>query len=580
MASVFDETKKLQQAAKGTDYTGRLTSSLPKVPVSGDSISSGTKIKTPTPTAKATTSGYKDKGLYDDAGLSAADQAKVDDFKRQYNEADAAYKAAKAAGDTAGMAAAKQRKDAAHAGAEGVRAGYGYSGGADGTEYLPTETPKQTAPQVTAPSYTPATDYSDYIRELNAAARRKSLAALDAAYQKNVLAIDAAKGQVSPQYAAAKNQAAAQAAIQKKNWQEQAAAAGISSGASGQAALTQGVALQRDLNELGKAESKDLAALELQRAQTETDYNNAIAQAKASGDYELAEQLYAEKVRVDEQNREAIALAWQQQLQALQFNYGVNQDQLDRADRLDELEYNRRLLAAQTAKEDDATKRSQLAEMAYLLAENTGDYSMFAGLGYTPEQIASLEEAWRNQRVVTSGSTTGKASTSGTGSSGKVQSGQVPQMTTSTIYQMLLDSGATDFGTAYATLIQSGYGNTAAQEMATYYADIFLPGRNSSKQSGLGQVGSGIAKGAVDAFKDAFFGQDTGTEASGAVEEPPTTSIRGIWDLGPVAQKVGDALSRGHMTAEAMVNTINTYKEQGLITEDEAIFLLQQVGMD
>lgn len=55
--------------------------------------------------------------------LSAEDNAKIEGYKR-------AYETAKAAGDTKGMADA-------HAGAEGIRAGYGYSGGAGGDEYIP-----------------------------------------------------------------------------------------------------------------------------------------------------------------------------------------------------------------------------------------------------------------------------------------------------------------------------------------------------------------------------------------------------------------------------------------------------------
>ncbi len=67
--------------------------------------------------------GYTAKGTYKDAGLSASDKAAMGDLTRQWNEA-------AAAGDQAGM-------DAAHAAAEALRAGYGYSGGEDGSEYIP-----------------------------------------------------------------------------------------------------------------------------------------------------------------------------------------------------------------------------------------------------------------------------------------------------------------------------------------------------------------------------------------------------------------------------------------------------------
>lgn len=66
--------------------------------------------------------GYDPKGTYMDAEMSTADKAKVDDLGRQYAE----YQAV---GDQAGM-------DRVHQEAEDIRAGYGYSGGADGSEYL------------------------------------------------------------------------------------------------------------------------------------------------------------------------------------------------------------------------------------------------------------------------------------------------------------------------------------------------------------------------------------------------------------------------------------------------------------
>lgn len=60
----------------------------------------------------------------DNAWTSDADWNAIQSYKQQYEQA-------KAAGDTAGM-------EAAHAAAEKLRGQYGYSGGADGSAYLPT----------------------------------------------------------------------------------------------------------------------------------------------------------------------------------------------------------------------------------------------------------------------------------------------------------------------------------------------------------------------------------------------------------------------------------------------------------
>lgn len=65
---------------------------------------------------------YKPLGTYNDADLSAADAAKVQQYKSQ-------YEAAKAAGNTKGM-------EDAHAAAEAIRKNYNYYGGVDGSDYI------------------------------------------------------------------------------------------------------------------------------------------------------------------------------------------------------------------------------------------------------------------------------------------------------------------------------------------------------------------------------------------------------------------------------------------------------------
>lgn len=66
--------------------------------------------------------GYSPTGSYNDAGMNAADLAKINDYKSQYYTA-------MSLNDQAGM-------DAAHAAAEAIRAAYGYSGGKDGSENI------------------------------------------------------------------------------------------------------------------------------------------------------------------------------------------------------------------------------------------------------------------------------------------------------------------------------------------------------------------------------------------------------------------------------------------------------------
>lgn len=170
-------------------------------------------------------------------------------------------------------------------------------------------------------------DYSEYIEEMNRAQQEAALAELRAAYEKNLAGMDRTQQSISPTYQAARNQAAGNAARQQQAFNEYAAAYGLNSGTAGQAQLAMSNALQGNLSGIDTAEANALSDLELQRSQTEIDYNNAIAQAKAEGNYQLAQQLYTEKVRVDEALQAQIAQAAQNELARQQM--AMQQSQQD-----------------------------------------------------------------------------------------------------------------------------------------------------------------------------------------------------------------------------------------------------------
>ena len=69
---------------------------------------------------------YQKLGSFDDAYIKQSSPSSY----QQIQAAKSAWEAANAAGDRAGM-------DAAHQAAESIRAAYGYSGGVDGSQYLP-----------------------------------------------------------------------------------------------------------------------------------------------------------------------------------------------------------------------------------------------------------------------------------------------------------------------------------------------------------------------------------------------------------------------------------------------------------
>lgn len=280
---------------------------------------------------------YTPVGTYNDANISASDKALIDSYK-------AAYESAKAAGDTQGMANA-------HAAAESVREQYMYSGGGDGSDYIPLQKPQQTG-GFSSPTLPSATSKESYVNDLYDAQREAALAALKAAYDQNVIAVDAMAEKIPGIYDATRNQAAANAEISKANFNEAAAASGMNTGAGSQIRLSQENSRMGNLNAINMAQAAALKDVEQQRLSIKTQYQNDIAMAIANGDLERANALYKEAVRVDE----SIVQTALNQAQLDLSVYGMNQDVLN-------------------------SNRNYQMQLAQLLA-SAGDYSGLESLGY------------------------------------------------------------------------------------------------------------------------------------------------------------------------------------------------------
>ena len=243
-------------------------------------------------------------------------------------------------------------------------------------------------------------DYSEYIEEMNRAQQEAALAELRAAYEKNLAGMDRTQQSISPTYQSARNQAAGNAARQQQAFNEFAAAYGLNSGTAGQAQLAMSNALQGNLSGIDTAEANALSDLELQRSQAEIDYNNAIAQAKAEGNYQLAQQLYTEKVRVDEALQAQIAQAAQNELARQQMAMQQSQQDWENQFALDK--YNTGL-----EQQDYQNMLALAQEMA-----KYGDFSGYQALGIdtsTMEQRYAQEQAAANAKRYSGG---------GSGSSG------------------------------------------------------------------------------------------------------------------------------------------------------------------
>lgn len=158
----------------------------------------------------------------------------------------------------------------------------------------------QDTPRYQAATLTGATNQSSYLQQMYAAKTESALADLKGAYEQNVLDLDHTETQLTPTYQTARNQTAAVSAVEKRNFAEYAAARGLGSGASAQAELSRGITLQGNLASLNQSEAGDRSEIQLQRSKLLSEYNNAIAKAKASGNAELASALYQEMTRLDE----------------------------------------------------------------------------------------------------------------------------------------------------------------------------------------------------------------------------------------------------------------------------------------
>ena len=144
-------------------------------------------------------------------------------------------------------------------------------------------------------------DGNDYLKELYAKKVAAELAALKSAYEQNTATLDASRAQIAPVYDIARNSAANENALSRGAFQEMAVANGLNTGATGQAALAQDVVLQQNLSQIDREQAEKTAEIDLQRSQLDTEYRNAIAKAEATGDAELANALYEEYVRQQNQ---------------------------------------------------------------------------------------------------------------------------------------------------------------------------------------------------------------------------------------------------------------------------------------
>ena len=274
---------------------------------------------------------------YNDAIINSADKQKIAALSEQ-------WKAAHQAGNQGGM-------NEAHEQAELIRKKYGYSGGADGSGF------KIVGNNTVLPE---AKDQSESINKIYDAQQKAKTDALKAAYDQNMADYDAQAAKIPQTYNEARRQVSTQADISRANLNEQMAGSGINTGAGSQLALSQQNSRNAAMGKVSSAEADAMSALEAQRQKVKTAYQNAVAQAISENDAARAKALYTEAQRVDNSI----------------VNTAVKQLSVDT-----------------TLAENE---RSRLEQQAATLAKY-GDFSGYAALGYTQDQIDAMQKVWGAQ---------------------------------------------------------------------------------------------------------------------------------------------------------------------------------------
>ena len=274
---------------------------------------------------------------YNDAGMNNADKQKIAALGEQ-------WQAAQKAGNQGGM-------NEAHEQAELIRKKYGYSGGGDGSGF------KIVGNNTVLPE---AKDQSENINKIYDAQQKAKTDALKAAYDQNMADYDAQAAKIPQTYNEARRQVSTQADISRANLNEQMAGSGINVGAGSQLALSQQNSRNAAMGKVSTAEADALSDLEAQRQKVKAAYQNAVAQAISENDAARAKALYTEAQRVDNSI----------------VNTAVKQLSVDT-----------------TLSENE---RSRLEQQAATLAKY-GDFSGYAALGYSQDQIDAMQKVWGAQ---------------------------------------------------------------------------------------------------------------------------------------------------------------------------------------
>ena len=135
---------------------------------------------------------------------------------------------------------------------------------------------------------------SKAVNDLYDAKQQSQLTQLESAYQASKSEAEAARDKLPGQYRQQANDLSAQYERNRRNFNLQAEASGLNTGAASQAALAQNSAYQRDMGNLRTSQAEAMAEADRGIADLERQYQANVSAAIADNDYQRAQALMNE----------------------------------------------------------------------------------------------------------------------------------------------------------------------------------------------------------------------------------------------------------------------------------------------
>lgn len=460
----------------------------------------------------------------------------------------------------------------------------------------------------TTPDPTPTVksyDNSSYLRKQSAAEVEAALADLKGAYARGIAAYDAQQDKLPERYRAAMNSAAAQSAMAKKAFDEQAAASGLNSGASGQAALDASAVYQGNISNLQQSKASDMAEIDRAKADLTAQYESAVAKAKAEGNAELAKAIYQEMIRVQGLEREDEQIAYDRGRDALsdsrymeERDYQREQDAYNRQWNEDDRAYQRKREEDQTAydrawqqklfdteRDDVAYERewnederayqrgqdayNQKLQAAETMAES-GNFKGYAELwGLDEQTVTAMVDRYAQQEQMT------KTQAARDLADWYAQYGDFSKLkglgvNTSTLekQQALAVAGKTSSSRSGSSG-SGGSGNTKKQSKTLTYQDLYDSGARSEGDAYNLLLNAGYSSTEAKASAEYFM------DYLDDLNKKPTPTLQSD----SVAQSLKERL-RANIPQDRKIDAIQGALDTHSISEEEAQELMRFIGFD